>query len=62
MIEEIFLTITAIVFTGFGWFVGKKSGIAQGIEDTVDNLIDQGYIKYKGARSDPEVMKWNEEK
>jgi hypothetical protein len=61
MIEEIFLIITAIVFTSFGWFVGKKSGIAQGIEDTIDSLVEQGYLKYKGVRSNPDILKHDEE-
>ena len=61
MIEEIFLIITAVVFTGFGWFVGKKSGIKQGIEDTVDNLVEQGYLNYKGVRSNPDILKHDED-
>tara|TARA_E500000178_G_C16984483_1_gene737481 strand:+ start:1609 stop:1797 length:189 start_codon:yes stop_codon:yes gene_type:complete len=61
MVEEIFLIITAIVFTGFGWFVGKKSGIKKGIEDTVDSLVEQGYLKYKGIRSNPDILKHDED-
>ena len=58
---ELFLLGTAVIFTAFGWFVGKKSGIQQGIEDTVDNLVDQGYLKYKGLRSNPDILKYDEE-
>ena len=61
MIEELFLIITAIVFTGFGWFVGRSSGMKQGIADTVDSLIQQGFLKWRGSKSNPEVLKWNEE-
>tara|TARA_B110000305_G_C18812775_1_gene347772 strand:+ start:340 stop:525 length:186 start_codon:yes stop_codon:yes gene_type:complete len=60
--EYLFILIAYVFGSAFGWYYGKVNGMKQGIEDTVDNLIDQGYIKYKGARSDPEVMKWNEEK
>jgi|TARA_B110000971_G_C19796132_1_gene402090 hypothetical protein len=60
MIEP-FLIITAVVFTAFGWYVGKKSGIQQGIEDTVDNLVEQGYLKYKGIRSNPDILKYDED-
>ena len=58
---ELFLLGTAVIFTAFGWFVGKKSGIQQGIEDTVDNLVDQGYLKYKGLRSNPDILKYDQE-
>lgn len=59
--EYLFILIAYVFGSAFGWYYGKVNGMKQGIADTVDNLIDQGYIKYKGARSDPEVMKWNEE-
>ena len=59
--EILFIFIAYILGTGFGWFVGKKSGIAQGIEDTIDSLVEQGYLKYKGVRSNPDILKHDEE-
>ena len=50
-----------VLGTAFGWYVGRSSGLKKGIVDTVDSLIDQGYLKWKGSKANPEVMKWNEE-
>jgi hypothetical protein len=59
--EILFIFIAYILGTGFGWYWGRGSGIKQGIADTVDSLIDQGYIKYKGVRSNPDILKHDEE-
>ena len=50
-----------VVGTGFGWYVGRRSGMTQGIAQTVDSLIDQGFLKFKGHKNNPEIKKWNED-
>ena len=58
---EGFILLAYVLGTAFGWYVGRCSGLKKGIVDTVDSLIDQGYLKWKGSKANPEVMKWNEE-
>ena len=59
--EYVFILIAYVFGSAFGWYWGRGSGIKQGIEDTVDNLVDQGYLKYKGLRSNPDILKYDEE-
>jgi hypothetical protein len=35
--------------------------MTQGIAQTVDSLIDQGFLKFKGHKNNPEIKKWNED-
>ena len=59
--EYLFILIAYVFGSAFGWYYGKVNGMKQGIEDTVDSLIDQGYIKYKGVRSNPDILKHDED-
>jgi hypothetical protein len=59
--EYLFILVAYVFGTAFGWYWGKVNGMKQGITDTVDNLIEQGFLKWKGHKNNPEVMKWNEE-
>jgi hypothetical protein len=34
-----------LVGTGFGFWIGRNYGIAQGITVTLDTLVDGGYLK-----------------
>ena len=58
---ELFILLAYIVGTVFGWWIGRSSGMRQGIADTVDNLIEQGFLKWKGSKANPEIKKWNED-
>tara|TARA_B100001057_G_C22703223_1_gene892660 strand:- start:371 stop:553 length:183 start_codon:yes stop_codon:yes gene_type:complete len=58
---EFFILLAYIVGTVFGWWIGRSSGMRQGIADTVDNLIEQGFLKWKGSKANPEIKKWNED-
>tara|TARA_B100000035_G_C20797788_1_gene464082 strand:+ start:289 stop:477 length:189 start_codon:yes stop_codon:yes gene_type:complete len=60
MIETFFIFSAYVVGTIFGWYVGRSSGMKQAIVDTVDQLIDQGYLKYKGTKSNPEILRHDE--
>ncbi len=57
---EFFILLAYILGTGFGWWVGRSSGMKQAIVDTVDQLIEQGYLKYKGTKNNPEILKHDE--
>jgi len=41
---------TAVLFTVFGWYIGKKSQIDETVTATVDSLIKDGYLKNTGSR------------
>jgi hypothetical protein len=45
MIVEIFLLMTALVFTGVGYWMGKENGMQAGINGTLAMLDQQKLIK-----------------
>lgn len=58
---EGFIFLAYVLGTAFGFYWGLARGQKQGIVDTIDNLIEQGYLKYKGVKSNPEIMKYDED-
>ena len=58
---ETFIFVSYCLGTAFGFYLGMARGQKQGIVDTVDKLIEQGYLKYKGVKSNPQIMKYDEE-
>lgn len=58
---EIFIFIAYCLGTLFGFYLGLAKGRKVGIVDCIDQLIEQGYLKYKGVKSNPEIMKHDEE-
>jgi len=58
--ENFFIFVAYVLGTGFGYYWGKGSGRLKGIEDCVDNLIEQGYLKYRGTKRDPDLIKHDE--
>lgn len=61
MIETVFIFVAYILGTAFGWYAGKGSGLRKGIETTVDRLIEQGYLKFRGSKSNPDILKHDED-
>ena len=65
MPEEIWLLMTAILFTFVGMYFGrnnKKEEISNLVEAVIDDLVRQGYIKnYKDSKGETELMKWWED-
>jgi hypothetical protein len=47
--------------TAFGYFWGCAKGHKDGIIDTIDSLVEKGYLKFKGSKNNPEIMKHDEE-
>lgn len=58
---ELFILGSYIAGTAFGYYLGLDKGKKQGIELCIDNLINQGYLKYKGVRANPEILKYDED-
>tara|TARA_B100001057_G_scaffold384627_1_gene391153 strand:+ start:1103 stop:1324 length:222 start_codon:yes stop_codon:yes gene_type:complete len=58
MIETVFIFIAYSVGTAMGlWFANQK--IRKSIEDTVDNLIAQGYLQTKKLPDgELDILKW----
>jgi hypothetical protein len=48
---------TGSVFTGWIFY---KSGIRNGIENTIDSLVDQGFLRHKKQAGEIEILKWND--
>ena len=60
-IMELFLFITAVIFTGLGYWIGRQKNVEGVAETMIDKLIDDGYIKTKGTGDDLELLKYWEE-
>jgi len=58
---EGFILLAYILGTGFGFFWGSSKGHKDGIVDTIDSLIEQGYLKFRGTKHDPDIMKHDED-
>lgn len=56
MAFELWLILTAIIFTAFGMWVGKKDTI----ETTIDVLIENGFLRTKRKDGELEIIKWND--
>ena len=57
-----FIFIAYTVGTLFGLYVGNKIITTIVVERTVDNLIDNGYIKTKkNAAGETELLRYNEQ-
>ena len=61
MLESGFIFVAYALGTAFGFYWGLARGQKNGIVDTIDSLIDQGYLKHKGPKNNPEIMKHDEE-
>ena len=58
---EGFIFLAYVLGTAFGFYWGLARGQKNGIVDTIDSLIDQGYLKFKGHKKNPEIMKHDED-
>lgn len=48
---------TGSVFTGWIFY---KSGTRNGIENTIDSLCAQGFLRHKKQNGELEILKWND--
>lgn len=51
--EEMYILGVSLVFTVFGYFVGRKDGIDSGASGMIQLLEDSGFLKVKQRRTDP---------
>ena len=58
---EGFILLAYILGTAFGFFWGSSKGHKDGIVDCIDSLIAQGYLKSRGPKNNPEIMKHDED-
>jgi hypothetical protein len=58
---EGFIFLSYVIGTAFGFYLGIARGKKTGIADCIDSLIDQGYLKWKGHKSNPEILKYDED-
>lgn len=56
-----FLCIAYVAGTGFGYWQGLAKGRISGVESTIDQLIETGYLKFRGHKNNPEIVKHDEE-
>ena len=59
-IQHLILLIAAVVFTGYGYWVGKQRHVEDIIESTIDSLINDGYVKTEGHGATLEIIKWQD--
>ena len=57
----LFLCIAYVAGTGFGYWQGLAKGRISGVEATIDQLIETGYLKFRGHKNNPEIVKHDEE-
>jgi len=54
------LLITALVYTGFGFYLGWSAQRQLIITETIDELIRTGFIKTRGTGDDMEILPYDE--
>ena len=59
-INELWLLVTAVIFTGYGWWLGVKSNVINISEAVIDSLIEQKYLKTRGHGENMEILKYTE--
>lgn len=61
---EFWLLGVAVVFTIFGYNVGIRKNVKNVVEiaisTTIDNLIQEGYLKTRGTGDELEILKIND--
>ena len=59
-VNELWLLVTAVIFTAVGWYWGVRSSIENISEAVIDSLIEQGYLKTNGLGKNMEILKHTE--
>ena len=57
---ELWMFLAYVTGTVFGLLVGMKMGTKNLVEDTIDTLIEQKYLKTKGTGDDVEILRYTE--
>lgn len=59
-VNELWLLITAVIFTALGWYWGIKNNVRNISEAVIDSLIAEQYLKTRGHGDNMEILKWTE--
>jgi len=59
-VNEFWLLLTAVIFTALGWYFGIKSQVNDTIENVIDSLVEQGFLKTTGTGNNMEIIPWEE--
>ena len=59
-VNELWLFVTAVIFTVVGHVWGRRIEAEPIIAVTIDKLIDDGYLKTRGTGKDMQILKWDE--
>jgi hypothetical protein len=57
IIPELFILITAVVFTGLGFYIGQQNAVSDIAEAIIDSLIEDGYIRTRGKGENLTLLK-----
>ena len=52
---QVFILITAVIFTILGYFMGRGDGHVTGASQMIQLLEENGFLKVKSRRTDPET-------
>jgi len=59
-VNEMWLLVTALIFTAYGWWMGVKNNSSHITALVIDSLIDEGYLRTRKNGDEIEILKWNE--
>jgi len=55
------LLVAYVLGSAFSAFIFHRSGTRNGIENTIDSLVDQGFLRHKKDNDgEIEILKWND--
>lgn len=57
IIPQLFILITAVVFTGLGFYIGQQNAVSDIAEAIIDSLIEDGYIRTRGKGENLTLLK-----
>lgn len=58
--QTLMFFVIAVVFTAVGYVWGLRTQLKNTVAVTIDNLINEGYLKTRGTGKDMVILKWQE--
>ena len=56
-VNELWLLLVAAIYTIVGMWIGRKQQTKDIVENIIDNLIEQGYLKTERTGKNLEILK-----
>lgn len=50
-----------VVGTVFGYWIGNRSGFANGVVATIESLVEEKFLRTRTRKGELEIIKYNEE-